>query len=106
MGGFCTSNGDSKPQTGTVSWTVNKDETIRFDLSEVSLHSALVYIWLETMYNFVISIEYKDLLIIMEYSSLLISSSGCLGYKWLNAGFACRGWIKLLSRSWQFSSEI
>lgn len=34
MGGFCTSNGDSKPQTGTVSWTLNKDETIRFDLSE------------------------------------------------------------------------
>lgn len=53
MGGFCTSNGNSKPQTGTVSWALSKDEIIRFDLSEVGLHSVLVvYIWLETMYNF------------------------------------------------------
>lgn len=49
---------------------------------------------------------YNDLLVIIEYSSCSISSSGCLSYKWLNAGFACRGWIKLLSRSWRFSSEI
>lgn len=50
--------------------------------------------------------EYNDFLVIIEYPSCSISSSGCLSYKWLNAGFACRGWIKLLSRSWQFSSEI